>query len=182
MTLNGKKILLRPIETSDVEQTLRFHQDLQGMVDLMGFVMPVNLENEKHWIDNLYPQNNRSNIYFGICGKDNKDHLVGYISAKNINQINRTAEFGIYIEKDSRRKGIAKEAITIFITYLYSQIHIRKIFLFVLNDNEKAINLYKSTGFIQEGVMRDHCWKDGGYRDLIIMSKFTKNIQKENKK
>jgi len=182
MILRGKKIILRPIEIPDAEQTLKFHQDLKGMSDMAGFILPVNMENEKYWINNLYPQNKRSSIYFGICEKNNRERLVGYLSVKNINQIDRTAEFGIYIEKESRKKGFAKDSITVFIAYLFFEINLRKITLFVLEENKSAIKLYKSMGFVQEGLMRDQCWKNGNYMDLLIMSKFMENVQEDKSK
>ena len=45
-----------------------------------------------------------------------------------------------------------------------------RLWLDVYTDNEIAINLYRSEGFVQEGILRE-CKKSGDeYRSMVIMS------------
>lgn len=39
----------------------------------------------------------------------------------------------------------------------------------MLADNERAIRSYLSSGFVEEGRMREHVWLDGRYLDNVIM-------------
>jgi RimJ/RimL family protein N-acetyltransferase len=45
-----------------------------------------------------------------------------------------------------------------------------RIKLGVFSDNARAIALYEKTGFVREGVLRDHVLIDGRYQDLIMMA------------
>lgn len=47
--------------------------------------------------------------------------------------------------------------------------------LAVFNDNVRAINLYKSFGFIEEGVKKKSAVKNGKYVDEIIMARINEN-------
>ena len=40
------------------------------------------------------------------------------------------------------------------------------------NSNEKAVNLYKKCGFVQEAVLIKHIFKNGKYEDVAIYSLF----------
>jgi len=175
--LNGKNVTLRSITLEDVPDTLKLRQDMKSNKALMGYPFPVNLNNEKIWIDNLYPQGERKTIYLAIEEKKTKK-FAGYVSVKNINYINTTAEFGIILLEEFRGKTYANEAMKLFFEYLYNEIHLRKITLYVLEGNEKAIKLYKKIGFNQEGILKEHVWQDGKFKDLMVMSLFLETIIK----
>ncbi len=176
MMIDGKKIYLRTILQSDAEDTLAIHQDFEGIKSLMGFIQPVNMENEKVWLSSLYPTENRDKIYFGIIEKEG-NKFAGYVSAKYINNIDRTCEFGIIIKKEFRGNAYSKEVLQLFFDYLFNQLNIRKINLKVLTDNVFAIALYKKYGFEEEGKLKEQVWQDGYYKDLIVMSLFSEKYK-----
>ncbi len=171
MIIIGEKIELKAIDKSDIDYVLEIHQDLEGMSQLLGNILPVNTKSAEEWINNLYPPGLRTKIYFGIREKGSSE-LAGYISLQNINYIDRTGDFGIILREKFRGKGLTKEAIELFFTYLKNHLNIRKINLKVLASNEIAINLYKKLGFIEEGFMREQVYIKNTYKDVLIMSKF----------
>jgi len=174
--LTGKNVTLRPIQLEDAPGTLKLRYDMEANKAMMGYPFPVNIENEKNWINNLYPQGERKTIFLAI--EENKTKkFVGYLSVKNINYINAAADFGIILAKESRGKGYAKEAMRLFFNYLYQEIHLRKLTLYVLEENTPAINIYKKVGFIREGLLKDHVWQDGQYKNLMVMSLFLKDLK-----
>jgi RimJ/RimL family protein N-acetyltransferase len=44
-----------------------------------------------------------------------------------------------------------------------------RVYLFVANDNLPAIRMYERCGFRQEGILAEHYFKHGGYRDVLVM-------------
>jgi len=174
--LTGKLITLRPLKHEDALQTLELRYDIEANQAMMGYPFPVNLENERNWISSLYPQGERKSIFLAIEENENKK-FAGYLSAKNINYINGTADFGIILSKESRGKGYAKEAMKLFFNYLHREIHLRKLTLYVLEGNTSAIEVYKKVGFTREGLLKEHAWQDGHYKNVLIMSIFLGDLK-----
>lgn len=174
--LVGKHITLRPLKLEDATQTLELRYDIESNKAMMGYPFPVNLENEKNWISSLYPQGERNSIFLAIEENAHKK-FAGYLSAKSINYIDGTADFGIILLKEFRGKGYSKEAMNLFFNYLYREIHLRKLTLYVLEGNTPAIEAYKKIGFIREGLLKEHTWQDGQYKNIVVMSIFLKNLE-----
>jgi RimJ/RimL family protein N-acetyltransferase len=174
--LTGKHITLRPLKLEDAPQTLEIRYDIEANKAMMGYPFPVTLENEKNWISGFYPQGERKSIFLAIEVNETKK-FAGYLSAKNINYINGTADFGIILLKEFRGKGYSKEAMKLFFNYLYREIHLRKLTLYVLEDNNPAIEVYKKVGFSREGLLKEHTWQDGQYKNIVLMSIFLKNLE-----
>jgi RimJ/RimL family protein N-acetyltransferase len=85
--------------------------------------------------------------------------------------INRTAEFAIYIgDKDFRGKGYSKEATIQTLKFGFYKLGLNRIFLKVLEENEPAIHLYKSIGFVNEGLLRSSVYKNGKFKNECIFS------------
>ena len=45
-----------------------------------------------------------------------------------------------------------------------------KIYLHVFKANIKALRLYNKLGFIEEGILRRHIFKNGDFKDVVVMS------------
>ena len=51
---------------------------------------------------------------------------------------------------------------------------VKKTTLTVVESNEKAIQMYKQFGFIEEGLLiNDRIHKDGEYHNTVIMGRFS---------
>lgn len=46
-----------------------------------------------------------------------------------------------------------------------------KIYLYVFESNQRAINCYKKAGFIIEGILHDHHFAKGEYESVLIMGR-----------
>ena len=45
-----------------------------------------------------------------------------------------------------------------------------RLWLDVFPDNERARRLYKKTGFVEEGLLRENYFWNGEFRSVVIMS------------
>ena len=54
--------------------------------------------------------------------------------------------------------------------YCFDELNFHRIWLDVFDDNLRAIHLYKSEGFTEEGKLRDVIRNDENYRSLLILS------------
>lgn len=75
---------------------------------------------------------------------------VGQISLYNIDLNKSEAEYGRLMigEFDARRKGLAKSATSVLISWAFNSLKLKMVYLNVLQSNTAAINLYKQIGFI----------------------------------
>jgi RimJ/RimL family protein N-acetyltransferase len=174
--LIGKKITLKPLKVEDAKFTLELRYDIDANKALIGYPYPVNLENEKQWVENLYTKGSRESIYYAIEENSSKD-FAGYLSLQKINYINRNGDFGIILLKRFRGKGYSTDAMKLFFSYIFEQINLRKIKLEVLKENNKAIKIYKDIGFKEEGIFKEHIYQDGKYKDLVLMSLFSTDFK-----
>lgn len=167
--MNKKNIRLRALTFTDIEKTLGWHNQ-DDISDLYsGHPFPVNIEMERKWYEKILTSNIPITV-FGIEHIHDKK-LIGITVLKEINLINRSAEFGIYIgEIDMRGKGLSKEAVLQTLKFGFHKIGLNRIFLKVLEENETALKLYENTGFKFEGLLRNSVFKNNAYKNEVLMS------------
>lgn len=97
---------------------------------------------------------------------------VGLCALSKIDQMSGTAEFGIAVLPEFQGKGIATEALTKLLKHGFEDLNLRKIYSDVFIDNP-ALGWYTNKfGFVREGVLHKHYWKEGRYIDAVLIAKF----------
>ena len=80
----------------------------------------------------------------------------------------------------NKGKGLGRETIKLVIKISFEQLNAHRLWLDVRYKNKRAQNLYKSEGFIEEGILRECILYNGHYESLILMSvlknEYTDNI------
>ena len=120
--LVGNKLFLSPkiVSNEEIELFTMWLNDFQ-VTDYIGRSSQIVTYNgEKEYLEN--DDKNPNNINFNIIelnkNKLIKPRLLGSISLKDINWINRSAELGIFIgDKEFRGKGYGTEAIQLLLDY-----------------------------------------------------------------
>jgi RimJ/RimL family protein N-acetyltransferase len=85
----------------------------------------------------------------------------------------RTQHGNLYIFIGDRTvwgKGYARDALMLLLQYAFDTLNLRLVQLWTLADNDRAIRLYKTLGFVEEGRLRDRAYHDGHLSDSLIMS------------
>lgn len=173
----GKKVKLRGLKMEDVERAYEYMSDPEVLLNLSpGIPYPMTLERERQWFESQIEMKDTYN--FSI-----EDIETGlYIGGCGINKIdwkNSIATVGIYIgDRDFRDKGYGTEAMKLLIHFIFNQMNINRIQLFVFSFNERAISSYKKNGFIEEGRMKQAVYRNGEYHDEIVMAILRENYIK----
>jgi len=97
---------------------------------------------------------------------DENDEYLGTISIKNINWQSKAGEYAIGLRKKAAGKGIAYKATCEILEYAFVNLGLNRVFLNVLADNSKAIRLYEKSGFIFEGIFKEHICIRGERKSL----------------
>jgi RimJ/RimL family protein N-acetyltransferase len=116
----------------------------------------------------------RSQANFVILSSEQPDCApIGTISLTSIDLHSRHAEYGrLYVDPAQRRGGVATRASHLIVEYGFRELNLRRIYLRVLADNHDAIELYKRLGFAEEGRLLQQVYKNGTYRDVVLMGLF----------
>lgn len=81
------------------------------------------------------------------------------------------ATFGISVHPDYQGQGIGRALMAAVIDAADRWLNIVRIELEVYPDNERAIKLYESFGFVHEGRKRMAAFRDGQYVDMLVMAR-----------
>lgn len=103
--------------------------------------------------------------------------LIGVINFHGNDRIRirHQGEFGMSIAKDWRALGIGRAMLTTLLEWAEQNPEIEKVCLSVFAGNTRAIALYRSLGFQEEGRQaRQAKMGPGVYEDIILMGRFVK--------
>ena len=157
-----KEIQLRRLELSDAKRMLewlhspaiyekmQYDPTKQSMESCCKFI-------KKSWDD-------IDNIHYAISDETNE--YLGTISLKNIDKKNRNAELGIALHPEAMGRGVGREALKLLIHKAFVEMELHKVYLYVREDNEKAVKFYHKNGWEREGIFKDHLLIKGEYKDL----------------
>lgn len=122
---------------------------------------------------NYLSEAEKKDIFFwAIHLKINNKH-IGNIKIDPVNLKHGWGEYGIMMgDMDEWGKGYAFEASSAIIHYCFETLNLRKINLGVIEENVKAVELYKKLGFTIEGVFKDHIIHNGRYLNSLRMALF----------
>ncbi|MCD4712458.1 MAG: GNAT family N-acetyltransferase [Clostridiales bacterium] len=107
-------------------------------------------------------------ISFAIINETNE--FIGIVEVFNISWKNRRGELSIVIDPSMRGKGYGYEAINRILEILFLEKGLNRVWLRVLETNEKALNLYKKVGFTQEGICFEESIRNGEFINQVQMS------------
>lgn len=142
--IKGKIVDLKSVTTNDAEFILELRQDSE----LNKFISSTSpsLENQRVWISNyLIRENEKKEIYFIV--KDKKYNSCGTVRLYEINSVKKECTWGSFMLNKARPNGASYETIKLSLGYAFDILNMKKVFLDVRKQNEKAIHIYEKVGF-----------------------------------
>ncbi|MCX7653971.1 MAG: GNAT family N-acetyltransferase [Fervidobacterium sp.] len=159
----NENICLRPLSLEDTNFVLELRNDLD---DSLSYFSDYPLYDFEH-IDWLKKKEKDIDMIIEYKGQ-----RVGRVRITNIDYRNQKCEFGIHIHKNFRGMGLAYKAGSIIIDYVFRNLPIRKIYLYTMEENVKAVKLFQKLGFVIEGTLIEEVFKDGKWRNVLRMAIF----------
>ncbi len=176
--LECEHIYFRPHELEDLEKFYKWFNDPE-IKRLIGETQPLSKMESKEKLEGWIKDKNSISLSI-LTKKDNI--LIGTIGLIKIDNVHRRAELGIIIgEKNYWSKRYGQEAIRIILNYGFDRLNLNRIYLGMVDINERAKKTYEKIGFIQEGMLREHFYIDGKYHNRIIMGILREEWRKRRK-
>ena len=97
---------------------------------------------------------------------------VGRILVTDINREEDSLDLTrIYIaDKANRGRGYGTEALSAFLEYAFINLHMERVTVDFIRDNDTADRLFRKQRFEKKGTARSGCKKNGRYYDLQLMA------------
>ena len=171
--LVGKNCYLSPMDVNDAEVFTEWLNDLEVTVNLNIFNSVMNIETEKDFLTKLSKEHNYAIVDLKT------DKLLGSCGFVELDHLNRTAETGIFIgNKNYWNKGYGTESLQLLLDYGFNALNLNSVMLRVFSFNERAIKMYRKTGFKVMGKRREALQRGGKSFDIIYMDILKKDFYK----
>lgn len=165
----GEKVRLRPIEREELPRFVEWFSDSE-VRRYLGMVLPFSLAQEERWFENLQERLQKQELVMLTIETAEGAH-IGNISLMDINWKDRYAELGITIgDKDYWNQGYGTDAARTMLRVAFDDLSLHRVFLRVHADNARGIRCYEKVGFQREGKLRESVFREGAYRDTVLMS------------
>jgi len=101
--------------------------------------------------------------------KEDDGSIIGYVILAGLTNSNKSIELR-RIVISTKGKGYGRKTLNKIKDYCFKELQCHRLWLDVLEVNERACYLYQSEGFKEEGLLRESIFKDGEFQNLKIMS------------
>lgn len=126
-------------------------------------------------VTDIFSRNWDNQDAFEYVFSDAKTHrLVGAGGIHTVSYMNKTAEFGYYLDKDAVGNGYAGEAVALLEKALFQK-GIHRLIIQCDADNVASARVAERNGFVLEGRLKDAKYAYGGYRDELVYAKINPN-------
>jgi RimJ/RimL family protein N-acetyltransferase len=161
--IQGRRVTLRRVEPADYPRILSWQND-PVVFRWMDYSRPFSLrdiqESEERATQEGHPF---------VIEADGRP--IGRIGLNNLRPRDRMASLYIFIgDHEAWGKGFGRDALMALLHYGFDTLNLRQIELWTLADNDRAIRMYKGSGFVEEARLRDRSWIEGRYVDHLVMS------------
>jgi RimJ/RimL family protein N-acetyltransferase len=171
----GEICYLSPCNIEDAELWTKWDNDLEVTIP-MGeeAYLLYSLEREKEMMSNMLKK--ESYVFDIVDIKE--ERLIGRCMLFNVDQVNRTAMFGIVIgEKEYWNRGYGKEATSLLLDYGFNLLNLHNIMLGVYSFNNRGLRCYRKVGFKEIGRRRQaRIFGDQKY-DMVFMDILAEEFQ-----
>jgi RimJ/RimL family protein N-acetyltransferase len=166
---------IRPVEARDLE-SIRLLRNDDSTFSQLTFAEMITPAQQEAWFDALGTARDRA--YFTVVTvKHDPDHpilsegeFIGMIRTTEIDRINRSICIGADVIPAMRGRGYGTKIYKALLKYLFDDLAFHKCFLMVIETNLVARRLYEGVGFRYDGIHRQAIWRDGAWRDYLILS------------
>jgi len=168
--------ILRELSRDDINEINSWRNNRDIISSLGAPFRFINRDVDDAWFS-AYLNNRNANIRLAII-EENSSQIIGAVYLTGIDWLVRSGEFSVWIgRKEKQGKGAGRYATTAMLAHAFQDLGLNRIYLTVLSDNQAARSLYKKSGFTEEGTLRQAAFKNGEFKDMILMSMLAVDFQ-----
>lgn len=167
MNIIGDEIVLRAIETHDLDIMQVWANDPSIQYMLGGWHFPTNRNDQEKWYQNL--SCNSMHQRFLVIDKDS--NKIGMANLVNINFKDGNAELGLLLDPKYQGKGFGKYIVNALTKYAFEELRLNRLETSIIATNKPSLSLFlNKCNWKQEGILRKWYFRKGEYIDKMMLS------------
>jgi [ribosomal protein S5]-alanine N-acetyltransferase len=173
--LETSRLLLREVGPQDSQAIFHYCSDPQVTEH---FMEPLTSYEKAEEIAREYAGYYRTGkgIVWAVTLKDSP-LMVGTCGYEILSRYDKRGEIGCDLAREHWGKGLMKEAMQAVIEYSFNRMDLNRIEARVFTGNARSLGLFQSLNFKTEGILREHRWFKGAFRDNVILSLLKRDWQ-----
>lgn len=164
IVIEGDDIILYYTEAADLDKVMEIEKENSNFVYVWSKERHIQAINDKNWLH-------------GIIKSKKSNQIIGYLLLDGICSEHETIEL-TRIALNKKNGGFGRKTIILIKKLCFERYRCNRLWLDVFDHNSRAIHLYKSENFLQEGIMRECKKINGNYHSMRIMSILKKEYNK----
>ena len=167
MNIVGKNLVLRALDSDDLERLYRWSNDPDVQQGLGGWHFPLSRGSLQKWIDSFAYDSRDQRFVI----ETESDGGIGLVTLTNINWKDRNAFHGILIgEKNARRKGHALNATKAIMRYAFEELNLARLDTTIVEFNTASLHLHVDRcGWKEEGRKANAVYRNGRYWSVVVL-------------
>lgn len=163
-------ILLRALEPSDVDITLKWENDSR-LWHLGDTKAPFSRRQIEEYVATYDGDIFSAGQLRLIVESVDSGSALGAVDLYNFDAINRRSAVGILIDEQYRRNGIALRALTLLCDYVYRRLGLRQLWALCASYNTESIGLFTKSDFRQSGRLESWIRDGDQWYDAFVMQR-----------
>ena len=182
--LTGKYLQLKLLSEKDIINSnwYGWFNDSDTTANMLKHYFPNSFEDQIDFLNSLKSIENK--IQLGIIPKG-EEKIVGIVSLQNIDYINSNADVSMLIGEPKYRKLIlAQEGMQLMIDHAFFSLNLHKVYGGYFESLiDWGLFLMKRFGFQDEGIWKEHVYKNGKYIDIhrigLLKDEYIRHLKKK---
>ena len=167
---------LRKLEEKDVPYMLKWMHDPNINRNFRFDFASMTEDKVLDFVRGSFTEENQN---FAFVGDD--DIYLGTISLKNISKVDGNAEYAVVTSREAQGTGAAYQATMDILAYAFETLGLHRVYLNVLEENQRANAFYEKCGFTYEGQFTEHLCIRGEYKNLNWYGMTREQYEKKNR-
>ena len=164
--IRGERLYLSALDPANAEVALGWFADPEVRMWLLNGHVPLTLASEHAFYARMEADD--QSYVFEIHLAEN-DRYIGNCGIHGVKLPERTGEIGILIgEKDCWNQGLGRDALLTLMRFGFQTQGMHRLQIKSVAENERALHLYPSLGFVEVGREREAQYLHGAFRDDVV--------------
>ena len=107
--------------------------------------------------------------------------LVGVVSLKSIDSVNRVGSLAYFLGASYQGKGLVTNACRVLLDYAFTELKLHRVDILCAPENKKSRAIPEGLGFKEEGTFREVQWLHTRFVDLVLYGMLESEWQAQSK-
>ena len=168
VTLKGKNIYLRALESEDLEFLYQLENN-ESVWEVSNTTAPYSKFILKQYLENSYKDIFEAKQLRLVICVSGSDKPIGCVDLFDFVPKHKRVGVGIIISsKQDLQKGYASEALNMICNYVFTHLNLHQVYANITEDNQPSISLFENAKFKKVGIKLDWIYSFGKFKNELL--------------